>query len=38
MTISFSVIEENHVFINVNICKKLNVQPKVILRFLTDFD
>ena len=24
LTTSFSMIEENHVFINVNICKKLN--------------
>ena len=36
---SFSIIEENHVFINFKICEKLNVlQPKVFCCFLTDFD
>ena len=32
------IIKDNHVFINVNICKNPNVQPKVFLLFLTDFD
>ena len=32
------MIEENHVLINVNICKELNVQPEVFCCFLTVFD
>ena len=35
MTVSFSTIEENHVFINVNICKKLNVFSAVFRLILT---
>ena len=38
MTVSFPILEENHVFINVDISEKLNVRPEVCCRFLTDFD
>ena len=38
LTVSLSIIEENNVFINVNLCKELNVQPQVFCCFLTDFD
>ena len=36
--VSFSMIEENHVFIPFNICKNLIVEPDVFYCFLTDFD
>ena len=38
LTISFSIIEENHVFINVNICKKLTCNLTYSCCFLTDLD
>ena len=37
LTVFFFIIEESHVFINVNICKKLNAKPEAFCYFLTDF-
>ena len=38
LTVSFSIIKENCVFIKVNISKKLNVQPQIFCCFLIVFD